>query len=498
MIIKSVRGTPVITLGFCCIHGAAALMASCLNLVFFTSAAAAVLPEEIGGALARAQIPREALVAVVQEVGSANNGNRPAARLDWQADRGVNPASLTKLLTTYAALDRLGPAWSWSTPVWLQGTIQQGELQGDVIIKGSGDPKLVLERIQLLLRRVRQMGVREIRGDIVLDRRSFEASEQSGPNFDGESGRPYNATADALLLNYKSLLINFTPDPTHGVARVSVDPTLAGMRAQATVPLSAGVCGDWRSALKADLSEPLRVKFQGAYVSSCGEKFWPVAYAVPKNYNEQVLTGLWQEMGGTLKGRVRDGIAPGKDIPPSFEFASPPLAEVVRDINKYSNNVMAQQLFLTLGLMQRGKGSPDAAREVLRDWLSEQLGPEAAASIVIDNGSGLSRQTRISAHQLSRLLQNAWASPVMPELMSSLPIAGLDGTLKRNRGSAISGQAHLKTGSLRDVSGIAGYVLAANGRRYVVVGIVNHANAASAKPALDALVKWAAGVTVSP
>jgi serine-type D-Ala-D-Ala carboxypeptidase/endopeptidase (penicillin-binding protein 4) len=338
---------------------------------------------------------------------------------------------------------------------------------------------------------VQQMGVRDIRGDIVLDRRAFEVTEQSTSNFDGESGKPYNATPDAFFLNYKSLLINFTPDPAHGVARVGVDPTLAGLQADASVPLGSGACGDWRSALKADLSNPLRVTFQGTFAKSCGDKFWPMAYALPQSYNERVLTGLWREMGGSLKGRVRDGVAPSDGTKPSFEFASPPLAEVVRDINKYSNNVMAQQLFLTLGLIERGKGSTDAAREVMREWLTQQLGREGAQGLVIDNGSGLSRETRISARQLSRVLQNAWASPVMPELMSSLPVAGLDGTLKRIRGG-VAGQAHLKTGSLRDVSAIAGYVLAANGRRYVVVGIVNHPQANAAKPTLDALVKWVA------
>ncbi|MEP7100927.1 MAG: D-alanyl-D-alanine carboxypeptidase, partial [Burkholderiales bacterium] len=159
------------------------------------------------------------------------------------------------------------------------------------------------------------------------------------------------------------------------------------------------------------------------------------------------------------------------------------------DINKYSNNVMAQQLFLTLGLTQRGNGTPEAAREVLRQWSQERLGA-ASAALVIDNGSGLSRDSRVSAQLLTRLLLAAWASPVMPELMASLPVAGIDGTLKRSR--ATLGRAHLKTGSLRDVSGIAGYVLANSGRRYVVVAIANHANANAARPAFDALVQWAA------
>jgi D-alanyl-D-alanine carboxypeptidase/D-alanyl-D-alanine-endopeptidase (penicillin-binding protein 4) len=193
-------------------------------------------------------------------------------------------------------------------------------------------------------------------------------------------------------------------------------------------------------------------------------------------------------MGGKLSGRVLDGIAPA-GVRPSFEFKSPPLADVVRDINKFSNNVMAQQLFLTLAL-QRQPGQPataEAARAVLRDWLTARVG-ELPPGLHLDNGSGLSRETRLSAALLVRLLQLAWSSPTMPELLNSLPINGLDGTMRRSR--ATPGRAHLKTGSLRDVVGLAGYVLSDSGRRYVLVAIVNHPNANATRPALDALVQW--------
>jgi D-alanyl-D-alanine carboxypeptidase/D-alanyl-D-alanine-endopeptidase (penicillin-binding protein 4) len=174
-------------------------------------------------------------------------------------------------------------------------------------------------------------------------------------------------------------------------------------------------------------------------------------------------------------------------VAPSFEIKSPPLAEVVRDINKFSNNVMAQQLFLTLGLALRGSGSAEAGRAVLADWLALQLG-ERAEGLVVDNGSGLSRDARMSAEQLALLLQAAWRNPAMPELLSSLPVAGIDGTARRARGAA--GRAHLKTGSLRDVAGIAGIALGHNGRRWVVVAMVHHAQAAQARPAFDALLQW--------
>jgi D-alanyl-D-alanine carboxypeptidase/D-alanyl-D-alanine-endopeptidase (penicillin-binding protein 4) len=448
---------------------------------------AAALPAEVQGALERADVPRDALVAWVQEVGAA------PPRLAWRPDQPANPASLAKLLTTYAALDLLGPAWTWETPVWLQGSIDaRGTLHGDLVIKGSGDPKLVLERLWLMFKRLQQFGVRRIGGDIVLDRSAFAVPEQNPADFDGEPLRPYNVGADALLLNYKAVMLTFMPDAARGVARVGIDPPLAGVRLDASVPLAASGsgCGDWRATLGAQFGDPARIRFEGAFGAACGERSWSVAYIQPDRYNERALRGLWAEMGGALGGTVREGLAPG--TPPSFVLRSPPLADVVRDINKFSNNVMAQQLFLTLGLSQRGAGTPENARAVLQQWVVDRLGAPAAAGLVIDNGSGLSRESRLSARLLARALQSAWAAPVMPELIASLPVSGLDGTTRRSR--ATPGRAHLKTGSLRDVRGVAGYVLGDSGRRYVVVAILNHPNAGTdaARGALDALLEWVA------
>jgi serine-type D-Ala-D-Ala carboxypeptidase/endopeptidase (penicillin-binding protein 4) len=445
------------------------------------AAATSVLPPEVSLALQRARVPEQALHVVLEEAGSARS------RLAWQDDRPVNPASIKKLVTTYAALDRLGPGWSWRTPVWLLGDRRDGGvLEGSLVIRGSGDPTLVVERLWLLLRRVQQLGVREIRGDIVLDRSAFELPAQSPGQFDGEPLRPYNAQPDALLLNYKSVVYGFVPEPASGRARVTVVPPLAGVVVDRSVPLAPGPCGDWRAALKASFTVE-SVQFAGSYASACGELQWPVADPQPRSYNARLIEGLWREMGGQLTGKVREGSAPS-DRAPTFEWVSPALAEVVRDINKFSNNVMAEQLFLTLGLDGGATSSPERARAWMQRWLAPRLGA-AAESVVLDSGSGLSRDARISAAALARLLQQAWASPVMPELMASLPASGVDGTLRRS--SVGAGRAHLKTGSLRDVNGIAGIVLSDTGRRYVLVAIVNHANAPAARPALDALVRWA-------
>ena len=465
------------------------VLAALLPVVLVTGSPAVraeALPPEVEAAMHRVKLPANALMAVVQEAGTG------ARKLAWNEQQAVNPASVFKLFTTYAALDLLGPAWSWNTSVYLNGPLRDGVLEGSVAIRGQGDPKLVIERVWLLLRRLQQSGVREIRGDILLDRGAFSAPEVSPAEFDGDPARPYNVRPDALLLNYKAVIYTFTPDPARAVATIAAEPALAGVQVDTTVPLSSGPCDDWRGALKAQLGDPLRVRFGGAYPSACGEKTWPVAYADARSYNARLIEQLWREMGGKLAGSVRDAAVPaGARL--AFDHASPALAEVVRDINKYSNNVMAEQLFLSLPGALRGNTAtaptrPEDAREALRRWVLERFGEDAARQTVIDNGSGLSRDTRVSAQLIARLLQNAWSSPVMSELMSSLPVSGTDGTLRRS--TATAGRAHLKTGSLRDVAAVSGYVLSNSGRRYVVVAILNHPNANAGRPALDALVQW--------
>jgi len=440
-----------------------------------------VLPAEVETLLRREKLPLDAVAVLVQEVGTRR------ARLDWNTHAAMNPASLVKLLTTYAALDLLGPAWTWNTPVWLNGPVRDGVLEGSLVIQGRGDPKLSFERVWLLLRRVQSLGVREIRGDIVLDQSLFAPAQGDPAAFDNEPLRPYNVSPEALLLSQKAVIYSFVPDPQRGLAFISAEPPLAGVQVDASVPLLPGPCDDWRGSLKATFTEPGRVRFAGTYPLACGEKQWPVAWPEPPAFPGRLLEALWRELGGRLTGTVRTGPAPA-GVAPSFELTSPPLAEVVRDINKFSNNVMAQQLFLTLAQQRQSVGTPEGAREMLNLWLLERLG-EPLDGVVLDNGSGLSRDTRLSASLLARLLQHAWASPVMPELMASLPVSGSDGTLRRWK--AGPGRAHLKTGSLRDVAGLAGYVLADSGRRYVLVALVNHPNAGAARPALDALVQWA-------
>lgn len=456
-------------------------------LAFFGSVACAQVPEPVARALARAGIPEGAAAFYVHELGAA----RPV--LSAGADRPLNPASTIKLLTTYAALELLGPAYTWATEAYAAGTLKDGVLAGDLAFRGQGDPRLTLENFWLLLRSLRARGLREIRGDLVIDRTYFEAAPFDAARFDEQPTRPYNTGPDALLVNFKAVRLQFLPDLEARTVRIVPEPSLPQVQIVNKLAFDAtGLCGDWVGKLKLESqgnADSARLVFSGVYPANCGER---VRYFSVLGHTQYVLAlfrELWRELGGTLSGAVRNGIVP-PDARLISTLQSPALSEVVRDINKYSNNVMARQLYLTVGAVGSGApASPEKSERVIRQWLAGK--GLSFPELVLENGSGLSRMERISARSLGELLVSAFRSPVMPELIASLPVAAVDGTMKKRlSGAQVAGQAHVKTGSLSGVRAIAGYVLDARGRRLCVVLIVNHANAGNAQPVQDALLTW--------
>ena len=458
------------------------------------------LPAEFAQSLARAGVPRDAVSVLVTALpadavetrpGPAQPRAQPAPRLTHRADAAMHPASVMKLVTTYAGLDLLGPDFTWTNRVYTDGAVADGVLDGNLVLRGSGDPKLVLERLDALFRQVIAQGVREVRGDIVLDRGIFQEPERDAAAFDDEPLRPYNAAPDGLLLNFKSLIFTFTPDAATGRAVVRSEPPMAGVEIPADLPLGTGACGDWRAALQADFASAQRVRFAGRYPASCGERRWPVAYVEPRAYAARVVQAMWTTAGGVLTGRVREAPTPAS-ARLWVSANSLPLADIIADINKFSNNVMAQQLFLTLSSQAPEGGTFQASRARVAAWWRTRFGDQAAP--VLDNGSGLSRAERSSATSLTALLRRAATGPLAAPFASSLGRAGVDGTVARMRerpgSSAVVGQAWLKTGSLRDVAALAGYVNGRSGQRYSLVALINHDNAAAARPALDQLVEW--------
>ena len=469
--------------------------------------ACAQLPPSVSAALQHAQVPVDAMSALVVPVDAPL-----AERLRYRADASVNPASVMKLVTTYAALDLLGADYTWDTQFLTDGTVSQGALRGNLYVRGGGDPKLVLERLQAAFFTLQDQGVRVILGNMVLDHSAFELPVHDPGAFDGEALRPYNASPDALLVNFKSVVLTFQPDTAAGVARVKSEPPMAGLAIDATVPLNRrGGCGDWRNSLRAQFDNANAIRFEGHFPASCGERVWPVAYQDPASYAVRAMEGLWRASGGAITGQVKSGLTPpGARL--LHSAPSLPLSDIISDVNQWSNNVMAQQVFLTLGRLAparvdaltepHGPLQPmrtarfERSREVVSRWWKTTFGIRSGAP-VMDNGAGLSRIERITPDALAELLRHAARHRQGAQFVQSLSIAGVSGTaarMARSSDSAARGNAWLKTGTLRDVTGIAGYVNTRSGKRYVVVGFVNHPNAPAARAALDALVEWAAAL----
>ncbi len=445
------------------------------------------LPPPVLAALKAAQIPAGSVAVVVQPVDAR------APLVAHNSQKAMNPASVMKLVTTYAALDLLGPAWTWKTTALADTAAVDGVLRGNLYLKGSGDPRFAIEHLSALLRQLRVRGIQHIGGDIVLDRAVFDVPERDPGAFDDEPLRPYNAAPDGLLVNFKALVFTFTPEPAKGRVLVRSEPPIAGVDIPTEVPLTAGACGDWRTQLRADFSSPQRVQFGGRYAASCGERIWPVAYVEPRTYAARVVQAMWQGAGGRLGGRVREGATPA-NARLWLAAESLPVGTVIADINKFSNNVMAQQLFLTFSSQPQGPGTFEGSRQRLVRWWRERFAGQPAP--VLDNGSGLSREERSSAAALTALLRRAAASPQAEAFIQSLGLAGVDGTVarmrERNGASPALGNAWLKTGSLRDVAAVAGYVNGRSGQRYSLVALINHDNAGAARAALDLLVDWVA------
>lgn len=449
----------------------------CLCIVANTQAA--MLPGTVLQELKKADIPTDAVAIDVREVGKS----LPLISLNAQLP--INPASTMKLLTTYAGLEILGPAYRWKTEAYLDGKLENGVLYGNLVFKGYGDPKLTIEAFWLWLREFRQRGLREIRGDIVLDSSFFADDKYDPAAFDNKPTRPYNVGPNALLLNFNAQHLRLLQNGDQTTALL--EPELYGYQTTNRITPSNSLQCNSEDAYQAHL-EGHSIVLEGNIPENCGEAEDYFSLLPPDRYFFAVFAALWQELGGQIRGTVRSGTVP--DALPVFStHLSPQLSEVIRDINKFSNNTMARQLFLTLGTSDAKTASIADSIRTIEKWLSNrQLHfPE----LVLDNGAGLSRIDRISAQHLATLLNMAANGPYGAELEASLPILGMDGTVKKRfRDSPLAGSAHLKTGTLDGVKSIAGYVHTRKGKRLISVFIINHPEARQGQAAQDALIEW--------
>jgi D-alanyl-D-alanine carboxypeptidase/D-alanyl-D-alanine-endopeptidase (penicillin-binding protein 4) len=341
-----------------------------------------------------------------------------------------------------------------------------------------------------MLMTLQQAGIKEIKGDLIIDKSYFAKNVGERHTLDDEIWRAYNAEPSAFLVNGRNTSFKFIATDT--IVNVSQVFELNEIQIVNNMKLTQGACDEWLSRFGYTVKSTAigaTVAFNGTFSPDCGERHLELSVFDDEKYAFYTFKKLWKELGGKFGGQLKIQDTPISAVK-VLEQPSDPLGYVIRDINKWSNNLMARQLLLTLGAEKIGVPTSEIKGiAALNAWLAER--GTKFDELVVENGSGLSRIERISAEHLGKMLVHTFNSPVMPELMASLPILALDGTVKKRlNDSQSNGRVHLKTGSLDGVSAIAGYVLDANGHRHVLVMLVNHPKAAASKYAQDALIEW--------
>ena len=437
------------------------------------AAHASELPPEIDRVLTGHGIPATDVSIVVQAVDDAE------PILSHLADVPRSPASVMKMVTTWSALEYLGPAYTWPTEIYFLGAFDGQKLDGDLGIKGYGDPQLVVEEVWKLTRALRRMGLTEISGDLVLDDSHFAIDEPDPGAFDGQPYRTYNVVPSALLMNFKAVQFQFMPDSARGRVNVATEPVLSNLKIDNNLTLVDGPCAGYQAGISFSHADPDAldtVVLDGRFSRRCNVFGLGRTVLQHDTFAFGLFSALWKEVGGSFSGDMRKDQIP-LDATPALVWRSRPLGEVIRSINKNSNNVMTRQLLYTLAAEAVGApGTRENGVMVARELLAAR-GLDTS-SLTLQNGAGLSRDERASMRLLVDLLRTAYASPYAPEFIASLSLGGLDGTTRgRFDASPASQVMHLKTGRLDHVSAVAGYVRAANDKTYVVAVVMNSPDA---------------------
>ena len=467
------------------VRASTTLFLICLVLLpLFAHADSSPLPAGVRSALNVRDVPHDSLSIHVEDVDTGE------VVLQWLAGEPRNPASTMKLLTTLVALDTLGPAYRWKTNVYALGEISDGRLDGDLLLRGQGDPFLVTERVWQMLRAIRRLGIDEITGDLLIDDSYFDTGDYDAGAFDRRPLRAYNVAPNALLMNFK--VVRYWFEPNGSKVTVRLDPALDNLRIDNRLRVVKAPCRGYQRGIaittNADNDE---VIFSGRFPSGCRRYAMDRTVLTHNEFAYGLFKTLWQESGGVFEGGWKNAIASDEDEP-VLSFESLPLADMITSVNKHSNNVMARQLLYTLSAEVLGApGTESGGREVISSWLSDNK--LELSKLAVENGAGLSRESRITAADMAMLLRFAWKQPYMPEYLASMSLTGVDGTLSRRfRNSELAGKAHLKTGSLDHVTAIAGYLQSRSGRRFAVVALQNFEDIhrGPGEEVQEALLRW--------
>jgi D-alanyl-D-alanine carboxypeptidase/D-alanyl-D-alanine-endopeptidase (penicillin-binding protein 4) len=465
------------------------------------------LPAAVSAILRSSGLPATSFALDVRPVDGA------APLVAWHAERSFLLASTTKVVTSLAALDLLGPAHRWKTNAYATGALRGGRIAGDLVIVG-GEVGLTANELRRWFAQMHDEGVLAIAGNIVLDDVALLHELDPKQAATTAAERSPDSSVDPRTYNVGKLLVTVRPAAGER-AMVTIRPSPANVRIVNDVFMDGESCAAWARWKTADeigSGPPLQLWVRGRWRADCAAD--EIAYVAPPAGARlepelgaarpqpiaapRLVADLWAEAGGALSGRVvvRDTAA---RVPRSAPWSSElltPVGEVLREMNKTSNNEAARNVLLSLASPDGDGGglrvgALKAAQQRMRDWLRMQGLRDGDVTVVL--GSGQSRAERGKPRAIVELLRNSWRSAESQTLVASLPIAGVDGTLvHRMTNGAATGQAFLKTGTLSDTRALAGYVRAKSGRVYAVSLIVTDPDAAKGTPALDSLVEWVA------
>jgi len=442
------------------------------------------LPAGIEIAIAKSHIPKNDISLYIKEAGK---DGRIIAALHENKMR--TPASVIKVLTIYAAILKLGFDYRWPTRFYSTGKIKQGILYGDIIVKGYGDPTLSDKDLPDIISRIKAMGIRSIHGNIVIDRSYFRVGSRNTSGFDNHPHSPYNAMPDAMMFNERVSTICVVPNQNSVTKKVPDSSYVIHNQLQRVNRPCRGRYS-WPRVKIDDSKAVPEVWLKGKISKHCGKR--NICQVLTKSYKSfyYALRAALDDAGVPITGTLRLRQVP-KDAKILFTHYSEPLENIVSVTAKKSNNLYARHLLLLLGAKMYGAPATiEKGRRAVRVILKAR-GVLKHVIPHIDNGCGLSRESKLSARVLADVLDDAYERYGM-RWMKILSIAGVDGTIKRRfRGTVVQNRAWMKTGTLKYAKNIAGYVKSRSGRYYTVVILVNtHRGNWRAAALENNIIKW--------
>lgn len=400
-----------------------------------------------------------------------------------------NSASLVKIITTYIGLKELGPDFSWQSDFYYTGDIVGGTLKGDIIFKGTGDASFSVEDLERMIREIQRKGINRIEGNLLFDSTYF-GEIPNEVTFDNDPMRAYNVLPSAISL--QSNTINFRFNSKKNKVKIEATPNIKALKIVNNIKSTREKCLSWREKLSYETKvneQQGSLNFRGKFSKNCKVKEIDLAMLDWQTYFYHTFKQKWLDNGGWFNGNFINTSEPLDDDRLLVSHYSDPLSNLIRDTNKYSLNLMSRNLMLTVIANENNVHPTEKmVNPYIKNWLSKNKIDNEG--LFIDNGAGLSRDIMISVNQFLMILQNIYYDPMMPEIISSFPIAGIDGTLKkRMKNSPIRMKGHFKTGSMNEVSAMAGFFLNNDKEMNIFVFMMNGKKANMSQNFQEALIE---------